>query len=241
MTRIRKRTMKCAICRKESTHSVILSTSSFGSKDLDFRPPGMMRRTLPLWIQECPHCGYVNSDISEKMPVTLKMLGEIQSTNLSCFNPDNIAAIRFYKLYVLKKTIFDSSPKNPNDYDLLLDAFYSVLHAAWVCDDKREPDGAIICRKKALQILNELQLIYTKDSSFFLENFSLDRVFIMKADLMRRAGLFEKLLSEFEEIPLFSDPSLSEIIRFHINKAKAGDTRCYTFDYVNSGLWKKEV
>ena len=239
MTRIRKRTIKCAICRKESTHSVILSTNSFGSKDLDFRPPGMMRRTLPLWIQECPHCGYVNTDISEKMPVTPKMLNELRNIDFKKNNLNIISAIRFYKLYFLKKKLFDLSNKSPDDYGLLVEAFYAVLHAAWICDDKREKKDAIIYRQKALELLDEFQLIYSQSNILFPEEFSLDGLLIIKADLMRRAGLFEKLRLEFERMSPFSDPFLNKVICFHINRAEAGDTRRYTFDYVDSNLWER--
>ena len=35
---------KCGICGTFTKHMVMLSTNSFGSPDLDLRPPGMERR-----------------------------------------------------------------------------------------------------------------------------------------------------------------------------------------------------
>ncbi len=63
MSTFREFKKKCTICGTESKFNIITSTNSFGSPDLDLRPPEMRRSTMWLWIQRCPCCNYVNYDV----------------------------------------------------------------------------------------------------------------------------------------------------------------------------------
>lgn len=63
MTTLASTSKKCLVCGTVSQFSALQSTNSFGYSDLDFRPAEMKRSTMPYWIQECPCCGYVSSDI----------------------------------------------------------------------------------------------------------------------------------------------------------------------------------
>ena len=64
----------CAVCGKESEYSVLNSTNTFGSPDLDLRPPEMRRSTMHIWIQECPFCGYISKDVTDETSVTKELL-----------------------------------------------------------------------------------------------------------------------------------------------------------------------
>ena len=57
----------CVICNKLSEQTQIGSTNSFGSCDLDLRPPEMQRSTMCHWIEVCPYCGYVANNISMEL------------------------------------------------------------------------------------------------------------------------------------------------------------------------------
>ena len=63
MSRIISSKRTCAVCGKEHVFNVVMSTSSFGSMDLDTRPPRMKRDTLKYEIQMCDHCLYSNSGV----------------------------------------------------------------------------------------------------------------------------------------------------------------------------------
>src|SRR5215510_14310051 len=65
MTLQHPETIKCALCGVVSPQMLILSSSSFGTPDLDTRPPPMVRGTLLYWLQECPECGYAAADLSK--------------------------------------------------------------------------------------------------------------------------------------------------------------------------------
>ena len=68
MSRIISITKKCVLCDREYEYRELASTNAFGACDLDLRPPEMKRSTMPLWVEECPFCGYISSDVS-KLPV----------------------------------------------------------------------------------------------------------------------------------------------------------------------------
>ncbi|MFO0826101.1 MAG: hypothetical protein U0792_23795 [Gemmataceae bacterium] len=66
MTTYFRKQEKCANCQQTSEHHVLGSTNTMGSADLDLRPAEMQRSTMGAWLQECPHCHYIASEISEK-------------------------------------------------------------------------------------------------------------------------------------------------------------------------------
>ena len=70
MTTMYQDTVKCYVCGKESKQTVLGSTNSFGSQDLDLRPPEMMRGTMEYWAHECPYCGYIAKNIDISTVVT---------------------------------------------------------------------------------------------------------------------------------------------------------------------------
>ena len=75
----------CYVCGKMSEQMVLVSTNQFGYPDLDLRPPEMERSTMDWWIEECPHCGYVAPDLSEKTAITKEWLNNGQY--ISCPSP----------------------------------------------------------------------------------------------------------------------------------------------------------
>jgi len=79
MTYIARSEIRCRLCGSLSRHRVLLSSNTFvGTDDLDGRPPGMLRRTMNLWVQRCPECGYcatdLSDDVADAMPVS-RVLG----------------------------------------------------------------------------------------------------------------------------------------------------------------------
>ena len=242
MTRIGRYPIRCALCGKKSKQGIIISTNSFGSKDLDFRPPGMLRRTMYHWVQECLHCGYVNDKIKEKLPIEANRVFEIMEMmdidpGLKAFNSDNILANRFYKQYLNYYSIYESFLGNQECYVWLLRTFHAILHAAWACDDEGEESAATMCRKKAINLLDEYQKALLEEKvDLSEEEINLETLLVIKADLMRRAGLFERIESEYTDIRLLSDPFLQGVIKFHLQKAAADDRGCYTFSHVDGEI-----
>ena len=128
MSRIIPITKKCALCNREHEYRELASTNSFGACDLDLRPPEMKRSTMPLWVEQCPFCGYVSSDIS-KLTIDVTEVSKVKD-------------------FISKESFQHTEEKS----------FYASLHAAWACDDKNDKENAILCRKIALEFLEILIL-----------------------------------------------------------------------------------
>ena len=205
-TTTEKETFKCSICGKKSEFFVMMSTSSFGSPDLDLRPPELQRSTMCYWIQECPECGYVAADISEKAKpeITREWLESDEYTSCYGIKFESDLATRFFKHCINSLRVEDFE-----------EAFYAVLHAAWACDDEFDFDNAKKCREIAIRLTSKIELD---------ENLS-----VMKADLLRRSGNFDRLIKEYSSVK-YSNEDLNQIIEFELKKAHEKDDNCYTVD-----------
>lgn len=196
---------KCFLCGHESEQTVIMSTNSFGSPDLDTRPPEMQRSTMRYWIHECPFCGYISEDISDETDITADWINSDEFREYENLNFLSDLALQYYKYYLIN--IKDENHK---------DAFFALLHAAWACDDAEDFKNSTRCRQLSIPLLEEL-INETKNENFI----------VMKADLLRRSGYFERVIEEYSNIVL-NNPLLNNIIAFQIEKAKTSDANCYT-------------
>ena len=195
----------CAVCGKTSIRMILASSNTFGAPDLDLRPSEMMRSTMSWWVQECPHCGYVSKSLEDRTQVDAAWLRQEEYVSCDGLNlPSNLAR-RFYKFYRIN--LADGSHGA---------AFYAALHAAWVCDDEKDRENAVLCRKLALKEMDVL-----RDQVWDNEE-----LLVLRADILRRAGLFQELLREYESMS-WKEALHGKIIAFQLRKARAGDDRCY--------------
>lgn len=223
-------TKSCVICNKSSEQMQIGSTNSFGPCDLDLRPPEMQRSTMRHWIEVCPHCGYVASNISAELDESKakkkgfgKLFAQKNNNNLNFL--EWLLSDEFKGCNGIE---FKSElAKNFYQYHLILlkhnkneDAFFALRNAAWSCDDSEDKDNAILCRVKALELL--------KDIIDANENMEL-----VRADMLRRSGQFETVISEFSN-KHYSEELLNKIVAFQILKAKDKDDACYTVEDVQN-------
>ena len=204
MTTIYRKDKACAVCGKMHGYTVLGSTNAFGSCDLDTRPPEMQRSTMNYWLEECPHCGYIAYNIAKPTDVNRDILQ--QESYVTC---DGIAfqsnlAKRFYRYSMLK--------------DSKMEKMMAYLHSAWVCDDVRDIENAIVCRKKAIQMADEILLESSEDD---------ENLRIMKADMLRRTFQFDRLVEEYAEVKL-SDDLLNQILVYEIKLANERDDTCHT-------------
>ena len=204
---------KCAVCGETHAFTVIGSTNTFGgAPDLDLRPPEMQRSTMGQWVHECPSCGYVSSSIDEKTSVSEAFLKSPEYLSCDGVDFESALAARFYKHYMI--SLRDKNPKA---------AFFAVLHAAWACDDANDEDSAAHCRRLALPLLSELIASEPGDA---------ETMSVLKADVMRRAGLFDEVQREFASVRLSQD-LLNQILAFELSRAEEHDTGCYRVSDVN--------
>ncbi len=206
MTMINEIDEKCAVCGKPSPQPVLLSTNSMGYPDLDLRPPEMQRSTMNTWIHECPHCGYVASDLGDEVKISKDFLNNEEYMTCDGFNFKSKLAELFYKSYLIASQSGDT-----------LECFLSLRNCAWKCDDY-EDETAIAIRKLAIRYIDELIEKDGEDKNSLL---------LIKSDFLRRSGEFEQLISEYENMTI-GEELLDNILQFQIQKAIENDTGCYT-------------
>ena len=214
MTTMYQETVKCYVCGKESKQTVLGSTNSFGSQDLDLRPPEMMRGTMEYWAHECPYCGYIAKNIDIGTVVTEAWLARVEFINANNIEFESELAKRCYKEYLI----------NLEDKNIYR-AFAVILNAAWACDDAQDIENAVLCRNLALDLIDELIEKEDDPSTLMLQ----------KIDLLRRSNQFNKALGKFSGIVMDQD-LLQDILDFQLEKAKNHDTDCYTVEDVKKSI-----
>ena len=188
---------KCAMCGSTNEYNELASTNTFGSPDLDLRPAEMKRSTMPLWVQECPECGYVSKKVSDPSHVTREWLESERYQTCDGLDFASDLAERFYRDYLIKLQGRDVE-----------EAFFAVLYTVWACDDARDDTNATICRKLAVFLASKL-LEGKCDNA--------EDILMIRADLMRRAGQFEELLETYSSVR-FKKKHLKQIMKCYYSQ-----------------------
>ena len=205
MSKIVQMEIKCFVCGRESKQDVLLSSNTFfGSRDLDLRPPDMMRSTMGIWVQECPHCGYISGSLKSKTAVTEAWLKDkaYRTCGKRVFRSE--LAKRFFKHHTV--CIEDDDHRG---------AFFALLYAAWASDDKGDLANAEYCRKRALE------------EKFEAEPGECESFELRKADMMRRAGMFDQMIEKYGNMS-FTNELHAKIIKFQLELARERNRCCYT-------------
>jgi hypothetical protein len=196
------------MCSYESDQPRLNSTNQNGSSDLDLRPQQMLRGTMPIWIQKCPNCGYINKSIQMETVVTSEFIKSEIYLNFNGLNPKSDLAGDFIRCALI--SIQDSD---------FLSAFDHYLHAAWASDDIKDYTCAKSCRLKAVALANShIPSIDDKDH---------EEIQLIVADMLRRIGFFDYVIEKLESIR-FTIPEHQQIKLFQISKSREHDSKVYT-------------
>ncbi len=169
--------VECCICGEKSNHMVIASTNSFGSPDLDTRPPMMRRSTIYNSIQRCPSCGYCSPDLSECSNMTKKIVNSKEYQNIIVSSEMPEIAASFLALSYEKE--------KQQDYS---DSAWRAINAAWICDDENKLELSTKCRRQAVTLIANANKYGQKIA---------DQAGVSEAitiDLMRRSGMYKEAL-----------------------------------------------
>jgi len=222
MSTIHPYTVKCAVCGRESNQTRITSYSTFGYPDLDFRPPSMFRETMNYWIQECPHCSYVNTSIDVPCDLSKEAIWDLYREVV--FGFDWKFPFRYRSILIGRMGMFELF----EDYDaadakglttphwqyetalrfaklgfmmVKLNNQYGAakqfLRTAWVFDDGQNKPAATYWRKEAIK-----QLKPKVDQSLTQVS---EKTICVYADMLRRVGDFQSVFKLLEQVrlPLF--------------------------------------
>lgn len=206
MTIIRDFEKKCSVCGRTSMQPVLSSTNSWGYPDIDLRPPEMQRSTMDTWLEECPHCGYVASNLENKLEVPADLLKTDEYLTCEGKSFKSKLSERFYKHYLISKAEKDYGAE-----------FLSLLHCAWTCDDKGD-ELAVEIRKMALKSMNKMKAQDTDEKTALI---------LIEADLLRRSLQFDEVIRKFKDL-ILEDKTQNDIITFQIELSMNKDSDCHT-------------
>lgn len=205
MTTGKEEKVRCACCGGRSKHWVLWSTTSIGSADLDQRPPGMQRHTMDSWMQECPSCGYAAFSLDKADEEDRALVNAPAYRRLLAETFPSPGQRRF----LLRAALADMKGDAES-------AFSNALCAAWIADDRRQPQQASELRIKAsVYVAGETGISF--DTRLRL------------LDVYRRASAWEaarKLAAELKAAEL--EYPCGEIVDFHIEKIASADSDTYT-------------
>lgn len=210
MSRIVNETKKCCKCNAKCNVVVLESTNTFGSPDLDLRPPEMQRSTMDMWLQECPHCGYINYDLALDNGINKDFINSKQYKASLTDNKDSKygLACKFYKFYL-----------EMMELDLISKAYIALLHTAWCCDDIKEYEIAKDCRNKMTKLFE----LFSEDDK------NNENIIARHIDVMRRAGKFEDIIKQYSNFCAKTD-IIQKVITFQIKLSMANDDSCYRIE-----------
>lgn len=195
----------CSVCGSKSDHSIIKKSDASGAPDLDLRPSEPHRSSMEYWVMECPSCGYCNDVLIKPADFDHDYLKSEEYLGLGGIKTNNILAARF-----IKKALVNLRNHN------LPEAVQSYLYAAWTFDDENDTENARLTRLTAVRLIDDNDDVFRDDDNFQ----------VLKADLLRRSGCFERVISEFDGRK-FKKIIFTVIAEFQVKLAKKSDSGIY--------------
>jgi hypothetical protein len=185
--------IRCGNCGAEQQVSHLLHAEELEPPDLDTRPGEDLRSSIGLWMARCNNCGYCAADLSS----IHDQAGPVVESGIY---QEQLGDARF--------------PAKANEFichALILerlgqyaDAGWTMLHAAWVCDDAVDAgtgtiEAAQTCRRGALRAWSAGK---TRKQAFHESH---ESEFLIISEVHRRLGEFEFALTACNEGGLSED------------------------------------
>jgi len=163
----------CSICGWESIQPGIACICIEGlPPDLDSRPS--KKEGLPpidFLVQRCPNCGYCAGYLGESHP-DAKTVIETAEYKEQLNNRDYPSIANSF----LCKAMVENATGN------LVGRTWSFIRAAWVCDDEKKDDKAVLCRRLAAESLEATVRAEKK----IVDQYEMNAVILV--DLFRRSN-----------------------------------------------------
>lgn len=201
----------CGACGCVFNHFALASTNSFGSPDLDTRPPGMQRSTMHAWIQRCPSCSYCSRDASRLEESCRPVLDSdgYRSQLADARYPDLASS------FICSGMLEGAAARDT-------EAAWAYLHAAWVLDDARSDELARQWRSKAADVILG---VMAAGHSFVEQPGASEAILV---DCLRRSGRGDEALSLIERASNGGfDDVITQILAFQRGLIQSGDTAAH--------------
>lgn len=214
MTTMHDLPIKCILCGQEQNQSVMTSTNSFGSPDLDLRPPEMKRSTMFMWLQSCCNCGYVAPDLSEEVRDGAQKI--VNSLDYKLAEEDDYPSLA--KKFIKWSLICSDDVEHSG---------FALLRAAWACDDQQSytKHAKDLREKVASQLLTLRPFSESEDS--------INNGCIL-VDVLRRCEKFDEGIELATELlkseTCQKNEVITKVLEFQISLCGKKDVKCYTVE-----------
>lgn len=212
MTTLYKQSLRCSVCGTETEQTGIGSTNTFGSPDLDTRPPEMKRSTIHAWVQCCSGCGACADDLSKVD----------ESARDVVKRPDYAAQLRnsefpeLANFFICKSMIDEYGGK-------FASATWALIHAAWACDDAKSTAQAVSCRRRAAAMLRKAEA----NGQEVTQQPGASTAILV--DLLRRAAALDEAAGVVDQAgESFSEEIFAQMLNYQKELIEAGDLDCHT-------------
>jgi hypothetical protein len=202
----------CAVCGAKGKYTVLMSTNAMGARDLDGRPPEMMRSTISFGVEKCPACGYCSEDVAKLIKdAKATMADPAYKSQLS-----NAAYPELANKFLCKMMIEDKA----GEYKI---AANSAINAGWTSDDAKNTEAAAAIREISIKRLLDLN---SKNDRYFTQKGG-DEILI--SDMWRRNSQFEKARQAAEKgLTLELEEVIKSVLNFELALIDKKDTAIHT-------------
>ena len=214
MTTIGQKSETCCLCGSTNEFSVVMSTSIFGSPDLDTRPPDLARDSVYYAIHRCLSCGYCapNVSVAEDAWRAVVKSPDYQSQLSDRRHPVPANALLCWSM--LQDTI-----------GAVDQAGWAALQAAWVCDDENAAGASVDCRHRAATLFCAAR----EQQVLFAEQAGAEEAIL--ADVFRRAREHARVECVCQEgLARQPEEVIRQILKYEIALAEQQDDTCHTIE-----------
>lgn len=220
MSMLIPRSRTCRMCGEEVKDYMFSGAYVHEASDLDMRPGESLRSSVE-YVQRCPQCGYVASDIERyETTATPEWIASEEYLGLDGVIPeehadDDDTILQLYRFYKLAR--HDGNVE---------DAAYSLLYIAWLYDDEGNQAKATEFRKMSVPLFEETIRKCPDDTELQ----------IVLLDVERRAGMFDQVQEDYHEgmfgIGLLDEDPSDRIVALQLGLAREGDDGHHTMEEV---------
>ena len=216
MTTLAETAVPCPVCRTVTVQIEIGSTNCFGSPDLDLRPAEMERSTMPYWVWGCASCGYVWNPLNED-----ETAPDAEAVRSVLAEP-RYQALRAGQDYPELARDFLCHGLLFEQRGSLGNAGWAALRAAWACDDEDELRAAEGCRLMVLEL-------WDRAAAAGEEIHEREAEAALRADVARRAGLFDRARTEaLAGLEVADDDVITAVLQFELELIGRKDSAAHT-------------
>jgi len=214
MTLPGEETETCCLCQTTTKFTIIVSTSMFGSPDLDTRPAEPARDIVRYSVRRCPSCGYCAPGLSEAPEQAQSVVSSAQYQKQLSDKGYPESANSFLCLALLHEKLLEPNRSG-----------WASVYAAWICDDEKKGAAARKCRLRAIDLFRTAR----ERGMPFCTGEGAEEALL--ADLLRRAKKFEDVRQICQEgLARNPDDVIEGILKFQMDLAEGKDAKCHTIE-----------